>query len=177
MQASLSRRDSTFGTNDDFGCNDDIPVGPRVGYTVGSRETTRQRLETSSSYYTPQLARRFDFLQSSFNIKEQFHKSWCIFNWLSFGNPFLHPWVTCQNFEILCTCMDAAHIVGRVLSFFSSRRNWDSPNPSPAGEFAPHLLVPGGGFHSRAGEGVGESQGDIHCGTLCINVLCDAANF
>ncbi len=27
--------------------------------------------------------------------------------------------------------------VGRVLSFFSSRRNWDSPNPSPAGECAP----------------------------------------
>jgi hypothetical protein len=24
-----------------------------------------------------------------------------------------------------------------VLSFFSSRRNWDSPNPSPAGECAP----------------------------------------
>jgi hypothetical protein len=24
------------------------------------------------------------------------------------------------------------HRVGRVLSFFSSRRNWDSPNPSPA---------------------------------------------
>jgi hypothetical protein len=76
MQASLSRRDSTFGTNDDFGCNDDIPVGPRVGYTVGSRETTRQRMETSSSsYYTPQLARRFDFLQSRFNIKKQDHKS------------------------------------------------------------------------------------------------------
>jgi hypothetical protein len=81
MQASLSRRDSTFGTNDDFGCNDDIPVGPRVGYTVGSRETTRQRLETSSSsYYTPQLARRFDFLLSSFNIKKQYHKSWRIFS-------------------------------------------------------------------------------------------------
>ncbi len=29
-------------------------------------------------------------------------------------------------------CMD--HRVGRVLSFFSSFRNWDSPNPSPAGE-------------------------------------------
>jgi hypothetical protein len=24
------------------------------------------------------------------------------------------------------------HRVGRVLSFFSSRRNWDSPTPSPA---------------------------------------------
>ncbi len=29
------------------------------------------------------------------------------------------------------------HRVGRVLSFFSSRRNWDSLNPSPAGECAP----------------------------------------
>ncbi len=27
------------------------------------------------------------------------------------------------------------HRVGRVLSFFSSRRNWDSPTPSPAGEW------------------------------------------
>ncbi len=29
------------------------------------------------------------------------------------------------------------HRIVRVLSFFSSRRNWDSPNPSPAGECAP----------------------------------------
>jgi hypothetical protein len=29
------------------------------------------------------------------------------------------------------------HRVGRVLSFFSSRRNWDSPNHSSAGECAP----------------------------------------
>ncbi len=29
-----------------------------------------------------------------------------------------------------------SHRVGRVLSFFSSRRNWNSPNPSPAGECA-----------------------------------------
>ncbi len=29
------------------------------------------------------------------------------------------------------------HRVGRVPSFFSSRRNWDSPNPSPVGECAP----------------------------------------
>ncbi len=29
------------------------------------------------------------------------------------------------------------HRVGRVLSFFSSRRNWDSPNPSPADNCAP----------------------------------------
>ncbi len=41
--------------------------------------------------------------------------------------------------------------VGRVLSFFSSGRNWDSPNPSPAGECAPHPLVRGEG-HTRQGE-------------------------
>ncbi len=35
------------------------------------------------------------------------------------------------------------HRVGRVLSFFSSRRNWDSPNPSSAGECASLPLVPG----------------------------------
>jgi hypothetical protein len=34
--------------------------------------------------------------------------------------------------------------VGRVLSFFSSRRNWDSPNPSPAGECAPPPVLGGG---------------------------------
>ncbi len=39
------------------------------------------------------------------------------------------------------------HRVGRVLSFFSSRRNWDFPNPSPP---PPPSLVPR--------EGMGESQ-------------------
>jgi hypothetical protein len=61
------------------------------------------------------------------------------------------------------------HRVDRVLSFFSSRRNWDFPNPLPAGEYASPPLVPGGGAHSLARKGVGESQfrrGDIHCGTL-----------
>jgi hypothetical protein len=44
---------------------------------------------------------------------------------------------------------------------FSSRRNWDYPM--------------GGGAHSLAREGLGESlfrRGDIHCGTLYIDVLC-----
>jgi hypothetical protein len=65
----------------------------------------------------------------------------------------------------------------RVLSFFSGRRNWwnwDSPNPSPAGECALPPLVTGGGAHSLAREGVGESQfrrEDIHCGTLYIYVV------
>jgi hypothetical protein len=38
------------------------------------------------------------------------------------------------------------HSVGRVLNFFSSRRNWDSPYPSPAGE------CKGGGRGTLAGE-------------------------
>ncbi len=69
-----------------------------------------------------------------------------------------------------------AHRVGRVLSFFSSRRNRDCPNPSPAGECAPLPRFWGRGtVHSLAREGLGESQfrrGDIHCGTLYIYVLC-----
>jgi hypothetical protein len=34
-----------------------------------------------------------------------------------------------------------AHRVGRLLSLFSSRPNWDSLTPLAAGESAPHLLV------------------------------------
>jgi hypothetical protein len=50
------------------------------------------------------------------------------------------------------------HRVGRVLSFSPvvGIRNWDSPNLSPAGECVPPVL--GGGAHSPAREGVGESQ-------------------
>ncbi len=39
----------------------------------------------------------------------------------------------------------------RVLSFFSNRRNWDSPNPSPTAECVPSPLVPRGG-DTLAGE-------------------------
>ncbi len=41
---------------------------------------------------------------------------------------------------------------------FSSRRNWDSPNPSPSGECAPPHWFRGGGAHSQARKGLGESQ-------------------
>jgi hypothetical protein len=69
------------------------------------------------------------------------------------------------------------HRVGRVLSFFSSRWSWDSPNPSPAGECAPPSIR-GGGAHSLAREGLRESQfqwGDIlYTVVLCLYmyVLC-----
>ncbi len=58
---------------------------------------------------------------------------------------------------------------------FSSRWNWDSPTPLAAGECAPPPFCPGGRSHSLAAKGVGESQfqrGDIHYGTLYIQVLC-----
>ncbi len=39
----------------------------------------------------------------------------------------------CGIIERLCTyTVPTIHRVGRVLSFFSCRRNWDSPTPSPA---------------------------------------------
>jgi hypothetical protein len=40
------------------------------------------------------------------------------------------------------------HKVGRVLGFFSSRRNWDSPTPSLEGFLFP-FGSGGGGVHTR----------------------------
>ncbi len=68
------------------------------------------------------------------------------------------------------------HRVGRVQSFFSSRRNWDCPQPITRRRVCPPPLVPGGGAHSLPREGVGGSKfrrGDIHYGNLCIYVLCE----
>jgi hypothetical protein len=65
--------------------------------------------------------------------------------------------------------------IGRVLSVFSSRQNWDSLTPHPQAIARPLPLVPGGGAHLPAREGVGESQfrrRDIHCGSLYMCVLC-----
>ncbi len=45
------------------------------------------------------------------------------------------------------------HLEDRVLSFFSSRQNWDSPTPSPAGE-PPPLVRGGGEVHTRLWERV-----------------------
>ncbi len=57
------------------------------------------------------------------------------------------------------------HRVGRVLSFFSSRRNWDSPNPSPAGKCAPPFGT--GGWGTLAGER-GGGRVPIPTRVLCI---------
>jgi hypothetical protein len=49
--------------------------------------------------------------------------------------------------------------VYRVQQCMSSRRNWDSPTPSLASECSPPPGTKGGGgAHSPAGEGLGESQ-------------------
>jgi hypothetical protein len=66
------------------------------------------------------------------------------------------------------------HRVGRVLSLFSSRRNWDSPKPSPAGG--------SGGRGTLIGEKGGGRvpipfrRGDVHCGTLHMFVLCETVS-
>ncbi len=52
------------------------------------------------------------------------------------------------------------HKADGVLSFFSSRRNWDCPTPSSAGECAPPPGSGVGGHTSKFG------HGDRHCGTL-----------
>ncbi len=63
------------------------------------------------------------------------------------------------------TVLRAYHRVDRVLSFFSSRRNWNSTTPSTSGECAPPPWFRGRGMR---GEGWGPQfqWGDIHCGAL-----------
>ncbi len=67
---------------------------------------------------------------------------------------------TCHSWDIevkhqLDGCDYLTHRVGRVLSFFSRRRNWDSPNPSPAGEWAPPPFGSGGRGTLAGERGVG----------------------
>jgi hypothetical protein len=55
----------------------------------------------------------------------------------------------CRTFGALHK-VGEGHRGGRVLSFFSSRRNWDYPNPPPVGECAPTLWPRGGGGRTLA---------------------------
>jgi hypothetical protein len=74
-----------------------------------------------------------------------------------------------QNFasfseKLLLSCR---HRVGRVVGIETP------PTPHPRASVPPPPLVPGGGAHSLAREGVGESQfrrGNIHCGTLYTRI-------
>ncbi len=105
--------------------------------------------------------------------------AYCIFQILSCPPPPTPISLSSKCPILLHQTLPSFHREGRVLSFFSSRRNWDCPNPSTAAACAPPppplRLVPGGGALSLAREGVGESQfrrGNMHCGTLYIYVLC-----
>ncbi len=63
-----------------------------------------------------------------------------------------------------------SHRVDRLLSFFSSRRNWDSPTLLAAGEYAPHPLVRGGG-HTRLRErGLGSPNSDEGTYTVVLYI-------
>ena len=50
--------------------------------------------------------------------------------------------------------------VDRVLGFFSSRPNWDSPTPSPAGECVLPSFGTGGDTHSLRERGWGGPNSD-----------------
>ncbi len=67
------------------------------------------------------------------------------------------------------------HRVGRVISFFSSRRHWDSPNPSPAGECAPPRFWGGGTLASERGVGRVPipTRGHTLWYSLYIRTLCE----
>ncbi len=78
-----------------------------------------------------------------------------------------------MNSEHCLTDTGDTHRIDRVLGFFSSRPNWDSPTPSPAGECVPPPLVPAEGHTCLRERGSQFGQGDRHCGTLGIIVLCE----
>jgi hypothetical protein len=82
-------------------------------------------------------------------------------SWKHIFSNELHSWlVKAWNLASMKTLMQKRvkhwqNRAGRVLSFFSIRRNWDSLNPSPAGECAPLPLVPGGGAQLACERGGG----------------------
>ncbi len=55
----------------------------------------------------------------------------------------------------------------------SPRRNWESPTPSLANECAPPPGTKGGGGHSLAVEGLGESQFRGLEKSLVLCLLCE----
>ncbi len=59
------------------------------------------------------------------------------------------------------------HRVDRVLGFFSSRPNWDSPTPSPAGECAP-LWFWGEGHTGLRERGWGSPNSDEGTDTVVL---------
>jgi hypothetical protein len=85
----------------------------------------------------------------------------------------LPPELKCSE-EYIYRFQLGGHRVSRVLSFFSSRRNWDSPTPSPAGECALPPLVRGEG-HTRWREKGWESPNSdegTYTAVLYLYTLC-----
>jgi hypothetical protein len=90
-----------------------------------------------------------------------------------------HPKSPAKGTLVLLTSMETLtnsqdHRVCRGLSFFSSRRNWDSPNPSPAGECAPPLFGSRGRctLAGERGEEVGKSQFQGTCTVVLFIYMC-----
>ncbi len=70
-------------------------------------------------------------------------------------------------------CYGLVHREVRVLGLFSSRPNWDSPTPSPAGECVPPSFASGGGGGGVGGGGGKNDAGDGNLvGYLYTHVIC-----
>jgi hypothetical protein len=69
------------------------------------------------------------------------------------GNHLLHLWFHKFTIQQVLTLKFISNRIERVLSFFSSSWNWDSPTPSPAGVCAPPPLLGSGGGGPNANEG------------------------
>jgi hypothetical protein len=67
-----------------------------------------------------------------------------------FEGPVFHPHVDPLTHQLNVKQVRVDHRVGRVLSFFSSRRNWDSPTPRPQASVPSPLWL--GGRGTLAGE-------------------------
>jgi hypothetical protein len=67
---------------------------------------------------------------------------------------FRHRTIHLRGIQLMPALRSPIHRVDRVLSFFSSRRNWDSPIPPQPQASVPPPLPPGfgGGSHSLVGE-------------------------
>ncbi len=83
-----------------------------------------------------------------------------------------YRWRDCMEKKYIgLECSDPQSRQSAKLSCFSSRRIWDSPNPSPAGEYAPPPLVYRGKGHTRWRERGWESPNSdegTYTGVLCI---------
>jgi hypothetical protein len=94
------------------------------------------------------------------------------------GKLWIYDYSKCEFSKKKCAAMVGCtlHRIGRVLSFFSSRLNWDSPNLSPAGECAPCPFGSGGRGTLDGERGGGRvpipTRGHTLWYSIFISVLC-----